>query len=50
MGKYLMSVETMFWVNAENEEEAYAKAFESMPLSDLEFMIMETDEEPVNEG
>lgn len=47
MKKFLMSVDTMFWVEAANEEEAYDKALQSMPLSDLEFVVME--EHPAEE-
>ena len=44
MPRYLLSVDTMFWVDAKDEAEADEKALECMPLSDLEFMTEEVDE------
>lgn len=48
--KYILSVDTMFSVVADSEEEALDMAFAALPLSDLEFMIesvenLEEDEE-----
>ena len=44
MTRYLVSADTMFWVEAESEEEACEMALFQMPKNDLEFVVLETDE------
>lgn len=48
MKKFVMSLDTMFVVEAKNEKEAYEKAYQSIPPKhQVDFVIMEdvTDDE-----